>query len=96
MPLDRNTAGGVPAAKPDEGPAETTVTPTLRAALWPPLSVAEICTTSVPELTVSVRLASTEFTSSSVPETASVVPLWVALSWTTDSVWPLSEVSVTL
>ena len=74
-------------------------TPTSRTMVLPLLSVATMCTTSVPDDTVSVRCARTVFTSDSEPLKLSVVPLVAPKKLprpSMPSVPPPSEVSVTL
>ena len=74
-------------------------TPTSRTMVLPPLSVATMCTMSVPDDTVSVRFARTVFTSDSEPLKLSVVPLVAPKKPARPpmpSVPPFSEVSVTL
>ena len=81
-------------------PTDEIWTPTSRTAVLPLLSVATICTTSVPDCSVSVRCARTVFTRASGPDRVSdgplVDPITMPLRSVTPSVPPSSDVSVTL
>ena len=72
----------------------------MRTAVCPLPSVAVICTTSVPEASVSRRLASTVFTWASEPANDRVEPLagldTMPPTLVTVSVPPFRDVSVTL
>jgi hypothetical protein len=74
--------------------------PTLRTAMFPLLSVAEICTMSLPDCSVSVRLARIVFTCCGVPDRVSVGPVvspfMMPNGSVTPSVPPFVEVSVTV
>ena len=93
------SAGSSPGVTVGGATAAAVCTPTSRTMVLPLLSVATMCTTSVPDDTVSVRCARTVFTSDSEPLKLSVVPLVAPkkpLRPPMPSVPPFSEVSVTV